>query len=224
MATVEILGIPVPGGKPSLVHALEPLQARAMLRKICAWPRSLQHEGPQMSLDLLAWLFTLGVAAHNAEEALLLPAWSKAAGRWHMPVGAREFTFAVVVLTLLLAALAGVAMSAGAQSVWAYLFAGYVFTMVANVFVPHALATLALRRYMPGTATALLFNLPLGGLFLQQAVLQGFIVWPTIAWVAPGVALVIVLSLPVLFAAGRRLFASGGPAGRVDGGEGAARR
>ena len=158
-----------------------------------------------MSLAVLAWLFTLGVIAHNTEEAMYLPAWSKTAGRWHAPVGTREFVFAVALLSVVLVALAAAALSAEAQSIWAYLFTGYVFAMVANVFVPHFLGTIAMRRYMPGTATALLFNLPLGGLFLHQAVAQDFVAWGTIAWVAPITALLIVASIPVLFATGRWL-------------------
>ena len=155
----------------------------------------------------LAWLFTLGVVAHNIEEAIFLPAWSTRAGRWHAPVGSREFIFAVAVLSLLLVVLAAAAISAGAQTIWAYAFTGYVFAMVANVFVPHVVGTIALRRYVPGTATAVLFNLPLGGLFLQQAVAQGFVARGTIAWVAPLTAVAIVASIPVLFAIGRWLLA-----------------
>jgi hypothetical protein len=160
-----------------------------------------------MSLVALAWLFTLGVVAHNIEEAIFLPAWSTTAGRWHAPVGSREFAFAVTVLSLLLVVLAAAALSAGSQSIWAYAFTGYVFAMVANVFVPHVVGTIALRRYVPGTATALLFNLPLGCLFLKQAVAQSFVASGTIAWVAPVTAVAIVVSIPVLFAIGRLLLA-----------------
>ena len=162
------------------------------------------------SLVALAWLFTLGVIAHNAEEASFLPAWSKTAGRWHAPVSTREFLFAVTMLSLALVVLAAAAVSAGSRSTWAYAFTGYVFAMLANVFVPHVLGSIALRRYIPGTGTALLFNLPLGGLFLQQAVAQGFVAWGIIAWVAPVTALAIVASIPVLFAIGRWLLSGKG--------------
>jgi len=160
-----------------------------------------------VSLVAMAWLFTLGVVAHNIEEAILLPAWSATIGRWHAPVGRREFVFAAAVLSLLLLVLAAAALSAGSQSIWAYAFTGYVFTMVANVFVPHVVGTIALRRYVPGTATALLFNLPIGGLFLQQAVAQGFVAWGIIAWAAPVTAVAIVAFIPPLFAIGRWLLA-----------------
>lgn len=157
-----------------------------------------------MSLTVLGWLFTLGVLAHNTEEALFLPAWSASAGRWHAKVGTNEFRFAVVVLSLLLVVLAAAASTTGPASIAAYLFTGYVFTMVANVVAPHLFASLALRKYMPGTATALLLNLPLGGLFLSRALAEGYVEWGTFTWVAPITALAIVASIPVLFAIGRR--------------------
>lgn len=45
--------------------------------------------------------------------------------------------------------------------------------MLLNVFISHVAATIALRSYAPGTATALLFNLPLGGWFLYRSVSYG---------------------------------------------------
>lgn len=164
-----------------------------------------------MSLAALAWLFTLGVIAHNAGKAFFLPAWSASAGRWHAPVGTREFVFAVAILSLVLVVLAAAAFYTGSRSIWAYAFTGYVFAMVANVLVPHVLGTIALRRYIPGTGTALVFNLPLGGLFLQQAMSEGFVALDTLAWVAPVTAVAIVAFIPALFATGRWLLAGKSP-------------
>ena len=58
----------------------------------------------------------------------------------------------------------------------AYALAGYALAMLLNVFVPHVLATLALRQYAPGTATALLFNLPVCGALLYVGIKDGYIV------------------------------------------------
>lgn len=162
-----------------------------------------------MSLATIGWLFTLGVLAHNAEEALCLPAWSACAGRWHTPVGKREFRFAVAALSALLVAIAAAASAAGAGSIAAYLMAGYVLAMVLNVLVPHLLATLSMRKYMPGTATALLLNLPLGVLYLRQALLEGRIELGVFAWSGPLTVLAIVASIPVLFSLGRRFRSAG---------------
>ena len=157
-----------------------------------------------MTLTAIAWLFTLGVLVHNAEEAIYLPAWSRRAGRWHVPVGSKEFRFAVVVLSVALVCITAAASLAEPRSPAAYLLAGYVFAMVLNVVVPHCIATVALRKYMPGTATALLFNFPLGCLFLARALSEDFIQLKVLVWSAPLVALGIVASIPILFAVGRR--------------------
>jgi hypothetical protein len=159
-----------------------------------------------MSLTAIGWLFTLGVLAHNTEEALHLPAWSAHAGRWHARVGAAEFRFAVAAFSVLLVIVAAAASLAGAGSVGAYLMAGYVLAMVLNVFMPHVLVTVVMRKYMPGTATALLLNLPLGVLYLRQALAEQIIQPVVLAWSGPLIVLFIGASIPVLFALGRKLY------------------
>jgi len=77
--------------------------------------------------------------------------------------------------------------------------------MVLNVFAPHIVATVAMRTYMPGTATAVLLNLPLGCLFLGRALSENYIQLDTFAWSAPLVVLSIVASIPILFRVGRRI-------------------
>lgn len=156
-----------------------------------------------MSLVALGWLFTAGVLAHNTEEAIYLPDWM--ARNYPRQAPARHaFRFGAIVLSLILIALAAAMSRAGAHGVAAYLFCGYVFAMVANVFAPHVFASLATRTYMPGTGTALLLNLPLGGLFLYRALTEDFIRPDTFIWVAPLTALVMLASIPILFAVGRK--------------------
>jgi hypothetical protein len=128
--------------------------------------------------------------------------------RWHLQVEPAVFRGAAAVQSLVLLGLAAWALSSPPQGAGWYAFSGYVLAMMVNAIVPHLLATLVLRRYMPGTATALLFNLPLGGLFLRQALGEHLVVWPTLAWAAPAVALLVAASVPILFAAGRRLRAA----------------
>jgi hypothetical protein len=158
-----------------------------------------------LSLATVGWLFTLGVLAHNAEEAIWLPAWSERFNPWRLSVSSRTFRFAAAAQSLLLILVAGAAFSSRPQSTAAYAFAGYVFAMLVNVFAPHVFASIALRTYMPGVATALLFNLPLGLLFLQRALDDQFVAWNTLKWAAPLVAFLVLLTIPVLFAIGARL-------------------
>lgn len=161
-----------------------------------------------MSLTSIGWLFTVGVLIHNTEEALRLPAWSVHAGKWHPPVGPCEFRFTVVVLSVLLVIFALSSSLAVAGSASAYLMAGYVLAMVLNVFIPHVVATVFMRSYMPGTATALVFNLPLGLIYLSRALSENRIELHVFYWVGPIVVLSIFTFIPILFFLGRKLFAT----------------
>ena len=83
--------------------------------------------------------------------------------------------------------------------------AGYVLAMVLNVFAPHLFATVLMRRYMPGTATAVLLNLPLGWLYLRQILMEHRIELRVFFWAGPLTVLAILALIPVLLALGRRV-------------------
>lgn len=153
----------------------------------------------------LAAAFVIAVALHDLEEALWLPAWSRRAGPWNRPVGAFEFRFAVIVLAVAAAVSAVLAIRQGPGSVGAHLLAGYALAMLVNVFVPHVAASVLLRRYMPGTATALALVLPSSAALLSVAFAGGWVSWPAFALTGPAIAAGLALSLPLLFALGRRL-------------------
>jgi hypothetical protein len=160
-----------------------------------------------MSLTLIGWLFTVGVLVHNTEEALRLPAWSLHAGKWHAPVGPREFRFALSILSALLIIFSLASSFSSDGSVSAYLMAGYVLAMVLNVFIPHVLATVFMRRYMPGTATAIILNLPFGLLYLSHAFSERRIELHVFYWAGPVVVVGILASIPILFFWGRKWLA-----------------
>jgi hypothetical protein len=166
---------------------------------------------PHMSLAAIGWLFTAGVLAHNLEEAISLPAWSSSARRWYRPVGRSEFRFAAAVLSAVLIVVAACAAVTRPGGVAAYLMAGYVLAMVLNTFVPHVLASVIMRKYMPGTATALVFNLPLGVWYLERAFSEAAIEPRVFVWAGPIIVMAIVASLPGLFALGRQRFSGSGP-------------
>jgi hypothetical protein len=159
-----------------------------------------------MSLIVIGWIFTLVVLVHNAEEAFYLPALSLYAGRFHPPVSPPVFCCAVVLLSAIFIAITAVASFSPPTSLGAYLMAGYVLAMVLNVFIPHVAATIFMRRYMPGTATAVLLNLPLGLLYLYRAVAEQSIRFPVFYWAGPLVVVAIAALLPGLFALGRKLY------------------
>ena len=152
---------------------------------------------------MLIWLFVAAVILHNLEEALLLPVWSQTAGGWVRPVGAPEFRFAVVILTL--AAVMAAILAASGSPTGTYVLAGYALAMVVNTFVPHLALTIAQRRYAPGTATGLALILPAGTALLATDLQSGRLALGTFLWSGPLVTLTMLASIPILFAIGRRL-------------------
>lgn len=159
-----------------------------------------------MSFTVLSWLFVVAVIIHNTEEAICLPAWSKNAGRWHRPVATAVFRFAVLILTILAVLLAVIADVYGEGSLGAYLLCGYALAMLGNVLVPHVIATISLRRYMPGTASAVLFIAPITILLINSALTHGYIQWDTFLWAGPLVVLGIIALIPLLFWLGGILY------------------
>jgi hypothetical protein len=158
-----------------------------------------------MDFNLLIWLFAIAITVHNFEEAIWLPAWSKTAGRFHPPIDIFEFRFAVTVLTILAYIMAYFAMIGGQSSIGAYLVSGYALAMLLNVAFPHLLATLVMRRYAPGTATAIALNLPITSMLLYQGFEEGFIDKSNFIYVGPLVVVGILLLIPGLFFMGRML-------------------
>jgi len=153
--------------------------------------------------ETLQWLFPIAVTIHNLEEAVWLPGWSNYAGKFHRPVGTVEFRFAVVILTILAWIITYLSSTGGRESIWVYLLCAYCLAMLINVFIPHVAATIVLRRYAPGLATALVLNLPATSLILLSAGKNGDITWgkfllPAVVFIAALIGII-----PVLFRAGR---------------------
>lgn len=149
------------------------------------------------------WLLPLVVTLHNLEEALWLPNWSKDAGRWHPPVGPREFRFAVSVLTGMLYLITYGSIKGGPESRRAYLFNGTAFMMLLNVIFPHAVATVLLQKYAPGVVTGVLLNLPVTLYLLRRAFREQYVSKERFPIAAVGVSLGTLPLLPLLFFIGK---------------------
>jgi len=153
----------------------------------------------------LLWLFALAVTLHMIEELLWLPAWSQDAGRWHVPVGSREFAFATAVFLLFLTPITYLASNAPPESITIYLVCGLALVMILNFIMPHLGATIAQRRYAPGLATSLLFILPAATLLLWRAFHDNAISLPRYSVAAAGLLLATAVIWPALFRIGDHL-------------------
>ncbi len=158
-----------------------------------------------MELSRVVWLFPAALAAHNLEEAIWLPAWSRIPRLWHPEVGDGEFRFAVLVVTLL-GVLATWAASRGrGQGVAAHVFGACLVIMLFNAVFPHLAATISTRTYMPGLLTAALCVVPTCVYLLRRALREGFVRWrPLLLW-SLGLGAAVLALLPLLFRLGRML-------------------
>ncbi|MCB9454201.1 MAG: HXXEE domain-containing protein, partial [Anaerolineaceae bacterium] len=118
----------------------------------------------------LLWLFfPLAISLHNIEEAIWLPKWSQKAGRFHKPITADEFYFAVICVTLLAYLSTVLALAFPTVALLKLIFFGFLGTMILNIFMPHLAATILLRRYAPGLLTGVFGLIPINGIILGQA-------------------------------------------------------
>lgn len=110
---------------------------------------------------MIELLFLLGFSLHNIEEALWLPGWSKHARKYHKEASPNEFRFAVIIVTAIGYLLTFQYFVFGATYPAAkYIYLGFILLMVVNVFFPHIIATIVLKKYAPGLITGLLLNAP----------------------------------------------------------------
>lgn len=132
-----------------------------------------------------------------------MPAFSKHAGRFQKPVSTFEFLFALVPITALGAAITLLFYSAGKLSIPCYLFFAFNLGMLANVFFPHLVATIALGRYCPGLATGILLLAPVTSYLLFLGYCEGYFEIPRLLFATVLFAGAVLVSIPLLFRLGR---------------------
>jgi len=151
-------------------------------------------------------LFLLGFSLHNIEEALWLPGWSKHARKYHKEVSPSEFRFAVIIVTAIGYLLTFQYFVFGsAYAAAKYIYLGFILIMIVNVFFPHLIATIILKKYAPGLITGLLLNAPLGLYILFKNINKtDELIFIIIAGVI--LAVFFLLSIKHLFALEKKLF------------------
>jgi len=155
-----------------------------------------------MDFASLACFFALAVTAHNLEEAVWLPRFSRDAKFFGPKVAPSVLRATLLALTLF--AWLCVWAARKNDGVATYVLCGYALAMLLNVALPHLALTLALRRYAPGLATALLFDLPASLLLLRAALHEERIALATFAWAGPTTVAAIVAAIALCFAVGSR--------------------
>lgn len=150
-------------------------------------------------------LFLLSFTLHNIEEGIWLPRWSKYAGKFHPKVSNNEFHFALVVLTSFGYMLTFLFLMFGQSfEILKYIYMGFLLMMCLNSIFPHLLASIALKRYAPGTLTGLLLNLPIGMAIILKQIENGIVLYKFLI-VAVAFIIITIASLRPLFKLGKRL-------------------
>lgn len=156
-----------------------------------------------MAEALPIWLFVGAVCLHHVEEAYGAVAFARQAARLRLGVSATAVRLGLAIVTAVFVGVAIVATLGEARGPSAYLIAGLALAMIVNAFVPHVVATLATRAYAPGTATAVLGNLPAGAYLLCRSLRDGWVDPATFAYVGPAIAFAaLALVAPLLWVSG----------------------
>lgn len=117
---------------------------------------------------LTAVLFGIGVTLHNLEEAVYLTDWARSNLRLFFEPNRRIYwiltSSASVVIWIPIIGVCVSAESSPFQSV----LSGFALAVAINAVFPHAALSLIRHSYSPGTATGMLFNLPLGVSLIRQ--------------------------------------------------------
>ncbi|MDW7694580.1 HXXEE domain-containing protein [Flammeovirgaceae bacterium SG7u.111] len=122
-----------------------------------------------MNLHTLVALLPFAFALHNLEEVFGMEKWTKSIPpSFHKPVITKQFAIAVSLFTLL----GFISVYADglypSESLYYWVIAGFAGMILLNVFFPHLIATIYLKKYAPGVITGILINLPLALFILLE--------------------------------------------------------
>lgn len=129
-----------------------------------------------MSFWQLVLLAPVVFALHNVEEAPRMAAWSARAGSARrFRVTTPQFTMALGLLTLIMAASAGWAYAAHQAGAAVHVLFAFQAAVALNAVVPHISLMLRERRYNPGALTAMMLIIPFSIAFFWTAIREGYL-------------------------------------------------
>ncbi|HEY6141853.1 MAG TPA: HXXEE domain-containing protein [Flavobacterium sp.] len=113
------------------------------------------------NLDLLILILPFAFTLHNIEEVFGMEKWTKSIPSFiHSPVTTRQFAIAVSLFTLLGFVIILPKNYYQTEMQYLLIVTGFSGMLFLNVFIPHLIATIYLKKYAPGVITGLLINLP----------------------------------------------------------------
>jgi hypothetical protein len=152
-----------------------------------------------------AIFFCLAITLHNLEEALWLPKWSQLDSSFQKTVTPNEFHFAVLIITALAYLVAFLYLSFSESNIIKWAFIGFIGSMIFNAIFPHLIATLLMKTYAPGLATALLLNIPINTVILFKLHDLKLVTLKEIVLSTVVIGIILLAMIPLLFMFGGNL-------------------
>lgn len=141
-----------------------------------------------LPFDRLLWLVPVFFALHNLEEAPFMERWSKRLPlKIHPTVSTRQFSIAVMFLTLAGFLLTYFSLKYLANGAGYLIVLGIQAILLFNTFVPHIAATIRFRMYSPGVVTAVLLTLPFSFYLFRRALTENLLTANQF-WILLGIA------------------------------------
>jgi len=156
-----------------------------------------------MSKDILWLFFPLAVSLHNLEEAIWFPIWSKTAKNFVKSVEKNQFSFALILVSILAYLSTFFALANPNSWFWTHLFHGFLGAMIVNTIMPHLASTIILRKYSPGLVTSLFLLVPINSVILVNSVNLGIIQILDLLLSGFFVSLILLSLLPLFFKFGK---------------------
>lgn len=121
-----------------------------------------------MNLDLLITILPFAFAIHNLEEVFGMEKWTSSIPHFiHKPVFTKQFTIAVGLFTILGFTLTLTRNFYQTETQYLTVITAFSGMLFLNVFFPHLIATIYLKKYAPGIISGLIINLPLTTLIIR---------------------------------------------------------
>lgn len=154
-------------------------------------------------MDSLWIFFSIAITLHNIEEAVWLPKWSQNASKFHKKVNSNEFIFSIIIITTLAYLSTFLFVAYPHISIIKNIYFGFLGAMVLNSVFPHLIATVALKRYMPGVITGILLMLPIDLLLIIKGIQLNIVFINEVFLCTLLVSGFLLMLIPVLFRIGR---------------------
>jgi hypothetical protein len=117
--------------------------------------------------EKLIWILAITETIHNIEEAIWLPNLFQSINVLYSFISAFEFRFATLLVTLLILWIIWYFVKYK-KKLSKYLMCGTLFIILFNVFMPHIVASVLLKKYIPGVISGIILNIPVTSYLLWR--------------------------------------------------------